>query len=569
MAEIYYGLLFILSVVLMLVYVFAYHRHYDVHISLMFVLVPISNLAQYYMYTSQGLGEALLAQKITYLGSTYLILMITLAVFSLCDINLNRYTRLFLYIITTAAFAFSQQIGKNKLYYKSVLFSNVDGVCTIVKEYGILHTFYYIMAVVFFLMGMGAIAYSYLKKNQVSRHFVFLLALPEILAFIGFFAGKGLARTFSFFPNVEILPLVYDMALIVYLIIMENLVLYNIPDTVINSVAQREDTGFISFDFKFRYLGSSENAKVIFPELNKLTVDKPILIESLSGSILKWLKDFARDNTCDKAYYKKDDRVYLVSVGYLSDGVHNRGYQMFITDDTQNQQYIALLDRFNTELKEEVAQKTAHIVEMHDNLLLGMATMVESRDNSTGGHIRRTSDGVRILVEEIKRGTEFKLDEGFCRNIIKAAPMHDLGKIAVDDRILRKPGRFTDEEFEIMKTHAAEGARIVHEILKNTDDEEFRIIAENVAHYHHERWDGSGYPEGLKGGKIPLEARIMAVADVYDALVSKRVYKEKMSFEEANKIIMDGMGKHFDAKLKPYYVAARPKLEKYYSEVDT
>ena len=97
-----------------------------------------------------------------------------------------------------------------------------------------------------------------------ARHFVFLLAMPEILAFIGFFAGKGLARTFSFFPNVEILPLVYDMALLVYLIIMENLVLYNIPDTVINSVAQREDTGFISFDFKFRYLGSSENAKVIF-----------------------------------------------------------------------------------------------------------------------------------------------------------------------------------------------------------------------------------------------------------------------------------------------------------------
>ena len=119
-----------------------------------------------------------------------------------------------------------------------------------------------------------------------------------------------------------------------------------------------------------------------------------------------------------------------------------------------------------------------------------------------------------------------------------------------------------------MKTHAAEGARIVHEILKNTDDNDFRVIAENVAHYHHERWDGSGYPEGLKGGKIPLEARIMAIADVYDALVSKRVYKEKMSYEKANEIIMEGMGKHFDAKLKPYYVAARPKLEKYYSSIE-
>ncbi|MBQ9519546.1 MAG: HD domain-containing protein, partial [Firmicutes bacterium] len=266
--------------------------------------------------------------------------------------------------------------------------------------------------------------------------------------------------------------------------------------------------------------------------------------------------------------YKKGEKTYLVTTSFLSDGIHNRGYQMFITDDTKNQQYIALLDRFNTELKQEVAQKTKHIVEMHDNLLLGMATMVESRDNSTGGHIRRTSDGVRILTDEIQRGNDFGRDERFYKNIVKAAPMHDLGKIAVDDAILRKPGRFTDEEFEIMKTHAKEGARIVHEILKNTDDAEFGVIAENVAHYHHERWDGSGYPEGLKGDDIPLEARIMAVADVYDALVSKRVYKEKMSFEEADRIIMEGMGKHFDEKLKPYYIAARPKLEKYYSEID-
>ena len=119
-----------------------------------------------------------------------------------------------------------------------------------------------------------------------------------------------------------------------------------------------------------------------------------------------------------------------------------------------------------------------------------------------------------------------------------------------------------------MKTHAAEGARIVHEILKDTDDDSFKVIAENVAHYHHERMDGSGYPEGLKGEQIPLEARIMAIADVYDALVSRRVYKEKMSFEEADKIMMESMGKHFDKRLEPFYIKARPKLEEYYSTIE-
>ena len=119
-----------------------------------------------------------------------------------------------------------------------------------------------------------------------------------------------------------------------------------------------------------------------------------------------------------------------------------------------------------------------------------------------------------------------------------------------------------------MKTHAAEGARIVHEILKETDDDAFHQLAENVAHYHHERWDGSGYPDGLKGEAIPLEARIMAVADVYDALVSKRVYKEKMTFEKADAIIREGMGSQFDPTLEPVYLAARPKLEAYYSSLE-
>ena len=240
---------------------------------------------------------------------------------------------------------------------------------------------------------------------------------------------------------------------------------------------------------------------------------------------------------------------------------------MFITDDTENQRYIKLLNSFNSELQHEVEQKTEHIVQMHDNLILSMAMMVESRDNSTGGHIRRTSEGVRLLIQEILREDDSGFSKKFCRDIVKAAPMHDLGKIAVDDAILRKPGRFTPEEFEQMKTHAAEGARIVHEILKDTDDEEFHHLAENVAHYHHERWDGSGYPEGLKGEEIPIEARIMAIADVYDALVSKRVYKESMSFEKAHAIIMDGMGTQFDKALEPYYLRAKPHLERYYSSL--
>ena len=205
-------------------------------------------------------------------------------------------------------------------------------------------------------------------------------------------------------------------------------------------------------------------------------------------------------------------------------------------------------------------------VALQDKLVLGMATMVEGRDNSTGGHIKRTSDVVRFLVEEMIKDPTIDLNTTFYQSLIKAAPMHDLGKITIDDVILRKPGKFTPEEYQTMKTHSAAGAVILAQILKDVTDKNFEAVAINVAHYHHERWDGKGYPLGLKGEEIPLEARIMAVADVYDALVSKRVYKDEFSFESAYKIIIENMGTQFDPGLEKYFDRARDKIENYYLE---
>jgi putative two-component system response regulator len=215
---------------------------------------------------------------------------------------------------------------------------------------------------------------------------------------------------------------------------------------------------------------------------------------------------------------------------------------------------------FSTIKKREVA--------LQDKLVLGMATMVEGRDNSTGGHIKRTSNIVRFLVEEMMKDPSLELNHTFYQNVIKAAPMHDLGKITIDDAILRKPGRFTPEEYEVMKTHSPEGAKILEQILKDVTDKSLEGIAINVAHYHHERWDGKGYPNGLKGDDIPLEARIMAIADVYDALVSSRCYKDSMSYDKAGEIILAGMGTQFDPTLQKYFMDCEAKLREYYRTVE-
>ena len=559
---VFYISMLVLSLILTTLYFALWHKHFDIHFTLIFAFIPLANLGYPMMSMAENLQDYIIAQKIVYIGGCFLNLFITLAVLSLCRIKIPRIVSVGMFVFSTLVYSSVLSIGYMPLFYNSVELDHVNGSAVVHKEYGLMHTVFIVMTICYFLISFIAMIYSFLRKKNVSRKSIYLMFIPVMVAMISHFLGRNLI------DGMEFMPFAYVFAQVMYLLIVERTCLYDITDTTADSLVQNGDKGIVSFDFRMNYLGSNGTARTILPELDTLTVDKPAAYsEELYKDLDVWIKRFGEDENDNKFMYRKGDRTYQIDVNYLYDGKQKRGYQLLITDDTENQKYISLLNSYNSDLKEQVEEKTRSIVEMHDKLILGMATMVESRDNSTGGHIRRTSDVVRMLIDEMKKDDMAGIDDEFCEDIIKAAPMHDLGKIAVDDAILRKPGRFTDDEFAIMKTHAAEGARIVHTILEGTDDIRFHIIAENVAHYHHERWDGSGYPDGLKGTEIPLEARIMAIADVYDALVSKRVYKESMSFEQADRIIMEGMGKHFDKSLEKYYVSARPRLEEYYSSL--
>ncbi len=224
------------------------------------------------------------------------------------------------------------------------------------------------------------------------------------------------------------------------------------------------------------------------------------------------------------------------------------------------------LDDLRLNLAEKLDERTQHISHIQQMMVLGMATMIESRDNSTGGHIKRTSMVVEVFAEKLS-ATASGLSKNFLEKVVRAAPMHDLGKIAIDDRILRKQGKFTDEEYNEMKKHSREGARIVKQILEGVEEEDFVKIAVNIAHYHHEKWNGTGYPTGISGEEIPIEARIMALADVFDALVSKRCYKDAFSYEKAFGIIKESLGSHFDPELGRIFITCRPELETLYDGI--
>ncbi|WP_343869447.1 two-component system response regulator [Caenispirillum bisanense] len=209
----------------------------------------------------------------------------------------------------------------------------------------------------------------------------------------------------------------------------------------------------------------------------------------------------------------------------------------------------ALRDQ-NRQLEDRVRQRTAEVVMTQDVTIRALASLAETRDNETGNHIRRTQYYVRRLAEELRGHARFAadLDDRTIDLLFKSAPLHDVGKVGIPDAILLKPGRLTDEEFTIMKRHAALGREALLAALDGQADQgvDFLRYAMEIAAGHHEKWDGSGYPAGLAGEAIPLSARLMAVADVYDALISRRVYKPAFPHEKAVAIITEGRGSHFD-----------------------
>ena len=211
----------------------------------------------------------------------------------------------------------------------------------------------------------------------------------------------------------------------------------------------------------------------------------------------------------------------------------------------------------NAFLEQEISKRDRQMTAIQDVTILTMASMAETRDSETGNHIRRTQNYVRALAEKLRPNPRFTsfLTDANINTLFKSAPLHDIGKVAIPDRILLKPGKFTPEEFEIMKTHTTLGWEAINNAERMLGTQaEFLSMAKDIALFHQEKWDGSGYPQGRAGDRIPISARLMAVADVYDALISRRVYKEGMPHEVAVKIIMEGKGKHFDPDMVDAFV---------------
>lgn len=232
--------------------------------------------------------------------------------------------------------------------------------------------------------------------------------------------------------------------------------------------------------------------------------------------------------------------------------------------------YAYIVWHIEHQLEDKVLEKTLEASVMNEKRLVlqnhiinSLASLVENRDTDTGEHIQRTSAYVEIIGQKALKNNIYPevITEDFVNLIKHAAPMHDIGKIMVPDSVLKKPGKLTDEEFEQMKLHTTQGGRIINEVIGISDDVEYIKTASDMASGHHERWDGTGYPYGLVASEIPVSARIMAIADVFDALVSPRCYKKPMPKEKAYEIIQEESGTHFDPVLVELFVNSKAEVD--------
>ncbi|MBR5357725.1 MAG: HD domain-containing protein [Clostridiales bacterium] len=548
------------------------------------LLLLISNVGYFFLASSTGIGEALLANALSYIGGIFLPMMV---MFILAEFSKSTLPQWFVYSISAVnviLFFAIAMTGRYPFFYDNIrLLIYPDGVADFMFTPA---NFYYarfiVVGIELALSGFFTVL-AFIGKKKASFKTMFTYVGVFLAGFLVYFLEK------VFVSRYEMVPFFYMVCSIGLVYFSTRSMLYDVTLSVQEKMEELSPYGYIVFDRNMNYIGSNVAAEKLFPEIKDAKIDKPIEPENYAlKSIVSWVKEKAAPFDIHERNSLKrlglndrnpEERRYLdceLSYIHFGSSHHVLGYLVEMEDRTQHYEDHLRNDNLIHKARREIARSNNEVNKslqkmksLQESTILGMASMIESRDNSTGGHINRTSSCVSLFVDTLQTMPAYgDKSENYWYAVKQAAVLHDLGKIAVDDYILRKEAGLTDEEYAKMKGHAEVGAVIVEKVLKEVDDKEFVAVAVNVAHYHHEKYNGKGYPDGLKGKNIPLEARIMALADVFDALASERAYKKPMPYDQCFKLIEEEAGTHFDPKLVDVFLKLRPQIIDLYNSFE-
>lgn len=556
-----YLAMFIMSII-SLIYVSMYnYKNIEPYFWGISVTVPISILGYYLSSVAVGRDGFYTAYSFAFIDQTFIASLIFVCVMKEMRINLRRSIRIVVYGINFVTYLIAVLPGTREIYFaKTKLVDTLLGR-KVQFDVGPLMIFHR----VFLALLVGVMIWKRielgLKGKRFSKHFV----TPYFTIIVAGIGATMLQEVFG--VQYSLAPILYGVGVTYLGYFYRGKYTHDIVAIVTNIFGGNEKNAYVAFDNNHRLISANDLALKIFPKLSEMAIDSVIPEEE------KELYRIFEKSLCDIDDGKKvelfeniNELNYRITTKYYSLDSNNStsGVVFRIEDYTIQQSHEDLLQSYDDTLQTEVEKRTRQYKKIQQGVELRVADIIESRNSLNTGHAKRISDITKILVDIMAENKMENLTYDKAEIIVRAASLYDIGKMSIGDELLCKPGKLTDEEYEMIKAHTERGADIVRKMFEDLENEDFLSTAFNVAMYHHEKYDGSGYPEGLKGDSIPLEARIISIADVYDALVTKRCYKDPMSFDEASKEILDGMGTQFDPSMKKLFQLSKSRIEGYY-----
>jgi len=499
--------------------------------------VLVNAIGYLFEITSQTAEAALMATKLCYVGKVYIPPLALFFVLYYCGIKVSAAFVGLLTTVHTVVLVLVMTCEYHDLFYKDFSFSK-DGLFPhLMNENGVVYNAYMVLVLCYAVIMLGVCLYRYRQVEKEERNriaYLSVIVLLPVLGLVLYLSGATMD---------------YDATAISYvwsgIILLVSIFRHDFFDTVNlakNYVAENLADGLVVLGKQGQFVYANSLALSLFPQLK----------EKEYTATVEELRKY-----CGKGKrMKMQENVYKVTERDIFQNRKLRGRMFYLQDVTDSYNY-------TSKLENEVRDKALELFQSHHSLIVSLANMVEARDGVTGLHIKHTSEYVEIIARALQKVPKYQgiMSASYVSVLSEAAPLHDIGKISMEDAILRKEGLLTTEELKSIHCHPALGAQIIDGVLAEVKGSDYLVTAREMAYCHHERWDGNGYPQGLKGEEIPLSARIMALADVYDALRSERSYKEAYSKEKAKEIMMEEAGKQFDPELVEVFLANLEEIE--------
>ena len=497
----------------------------------------VNSVGYLFEITATSLETALMATKLSYVGKVYIAPLAFFFVFHYCRIKVPKWMGAVMAFLHTVVLILVLTCEYQDLFYTTIDFEK-DGLFPHLEHlHGPVYVGYTALVLCYAIAMMAICVYRYKRAEQEERNKVAYLSMIVLFPVLGLVLYlTGITREY------DATAVSYVLSGIVLLVSIFRYDFFDTENLAKNYVVENLSDGLVVLGNQGQFVYANAPALRLFPQLNEKEYSDAV------EEIAKYCQSGKR--------LHKDGNVYKVTTQDVLQNQTMRGMMFYLQDVTDSYNY-------TTKLETEVRDKTLELFNSHHALVVSLANMVEARDGTTGLHIKHTSAYVEIMAKALKGKPKYKdvITNSYISVLCEAAPLHDIGKISIEDAILRKEGLLTAEELKTIQSHPALGAQIIDTVLTEAENTEYLIAAREMAYCHHEKWDGSGYPQGLKGEEIPLSARIMAIADVYDALRSERSYKAAYSKAETRKIIEEQSGVQFDPELVEVFLENLEEIE--------